>query len=50
MESINVEDLEGQDKIDLEKHLKGTVKGKEHFFNVQKYPKAYFKNYISRVC
>lgn len=44
MESINVKDLVGQDKIDLENHLKGTVAGKEdHFFNVNKFPKAYFK-------
>ena len=44
MKSIVVEDLKGQDKIDLENHLKGTVEGKEdHFFNIKKYPKAYFK-------
>ncbi len=44
MKSINVEDLEGEEKADLENHLKGTVEGKEdHFFNVEKYPKASFK-------
>jgi len=44
MKSINVQDLEGQDKADLENHLKGTVEGKEdHFFNVEKFPTAHFK-------
>ncbi|RRO17811.1 YceI family protein [Flavobacteriaceae bacterium 14752] len=44
MKSINVQDLEGKEKADLENHLKGTVEGKEdHFFNVEKYPKASFK-------
>ncbi|QTY27183.1 YceI family protein [Flavobacterium sp. CS20] len=44
MNSINVRDLEGQDKIDLENHLKGSIEGKEdHFFNVEEYPYAFFK-------
>lgn len=43
MNTINVLDLEGDDKKDLENHLKGTVEGKEnHFFNVAKYPKSQF--------
>ncbi|MFD1095184.1 YceI family protein [Salegentibacter chungangensis] len=43
MKSINVTDLEGDDKKDLEAHLKGTVEGKEgDFFNVNKYPEATF--------
>jgi len=44
MKSINVEDLEGDEKKSLEAHLMGTVEGKEgDFFNVQKYPKASFE-------
>lgn len=44
MTSIDVADLEGKGKMDLENHLKGTVEGKEnHFFNVAKYPKSSFK-------
>lgn len=44
MTSIDVADLEGDSKMDLENHLKGTVEGKEdHFFNVTKYPKSVFK-------
>jgi polyisoprenoid-binding protein YceI len=44
MTSINVKDLDGNEKEDLENHLKGTVEGKEdHFFNVQKFPKSKFK-------
>ena len=40
---IEVRDLEGEDKEWLESHLKGTAPGKEDdFFNVQKYPKAYY--------
>src|SRR5690606_13014258 len=39
MTSINVEDLEGDDKKNLEAHLMGTVEGKEgDFFNVNEYP------------
>src|SRR6056297_836800 len=41
MQSINVTDLEGKDKKDLEAHLMGTVEGKEgDFFNAKKYPEA----------
>ncbi|MDT0293057.1 YceI family protein [Mesonia ostreae] len=44
MESITVTDLEGQDKMDLEGHLKGTAEGKEdHFFNVAEHPVAKFE-------
>lgn len=43
MESITVLDLEGDEKLDLENHLKGNIEGKEdHFFNVKKYPEAVF--------
>ena len=43
MMSIEVTDLEGDDKKSLEAHLKGTVEGKEgDFFNVLKYPTANF--------
>ncbi|TBW26507.1 YceI family protein [Gramella sp. KN1008] len=44
MNSLEVTDLEGEDKADLEAHLKGTVEGKEgDFFNVPKYPEATFE-------
>ncbi|CAM3444869.1 hypothetical protein AEQU2_02362 [Aequorivita lipolytica] len=44
MNSINVEDLEGEDKANLEAHLKGTVEGKEgDFFNVKEFPTAKFE-------
>ncbi|RKS45082.1 polyisoprenoid-binding protein YceI [Gillisia mitskevichiae] len=44
MNSINVTDLEGDDKLNLEKHLKGTVEGKEgDFYNVTKYPTGTFE-------
>lgn len=44
MNSIEVTDLEGDDKMNLEKHLKGTVEGKEgDFFNVTKYPTGTFE-------
>ncbi|MFO7744359.1 MAG: YceI family protein [Psychroflexus sp.] len=44
MTSIEVLDLEGQDKKDLENHLMGYSNGKEdHFFNVTKYPEAKFE-------
>ena len=44
MNSINNEDLEGDDKASLEAHLKGTVEGKEgDFFNVKEYPTAKFE-------
>lgn len=44
MLSINVTDLEGEDKRDLEAHLMGTVEGKEgDFFNATKYPEATFE-------
>ena len=44
MKSINVQDLEGDQKESLEAHLMGTVEGKEgDFFNVQKYPEAAFE-------
>lgn len=44
MASITVEDLEGEDKANLENHLKGTSKPEaaDHFFNVAKYPQAQF--------
>ncbi|WP_062059734.1 YceI family protein [Aquimarina longa] len=44
MTSINVTDLEGDEKTHLEQHLRGESKGKEdHFFNVAKFPKAVFE-------
>lgn len=44
MESIDVTDLEGEQKGNLENHLKGTVEGKEgDFFDVTKYPQATFE-------
>jgi polyisoprenoid-binding protein YceI len=45
MNSINVQDLEGDDKIYLEGHLKGTTKPEDadHFFNVATYPTAKFE-------
>jgi len=44
MQSINITDLEGKDKKDLEAHLMGTVEGKEgDFFNATKYPEATFE-------
>jgi polyisoprenoid-binding protein YceI len=44
MSSINVTDLEGDDKADLEAHLKGTVAGKKgDFFNTTEFPKAIFE-------
>ena len=44
MQSIEVTDLEGEEKSNLEAHLMGTVEGKEgDFFNVQEYPEATFE-------
>lgn len=44
MNSIVVTDLEGEDKANLEAHLKGTVEGKEgDFFNVNEFPNASFE-------
>lgn len=44
MKSINVTDLEGEWKENLENHLMGTVEGKEDdFFNVNNFPTAEFK-------
>jgi|SRR5690606_21894905 len=44
MNSITDEDLEGEQKANLEAHLKGTVEGKEgDFFNVKEYPNAKFE-------
>ena len=44
MTTINVTDLEGDEKGSLESHLKGTVEGKEgDFFNVTEYPEAVFE-------
>lgn len=44
MVTIDVTDLEGEDKENLEAHLKGTVEGKEgDFFNILKYPEAKFE-------
>ena len=44
MNSINDEDLEGDQKANLEAHLKGTVEGKEgDFFNVKEFPTATFE-------
>lgn len=44
MNSITVEDLEGDEKTSLEQHLKGTSKPEaaDHFFNVATYPEATF--------
>jgi polyisoprenoid-binding protein YceI len=43
MTSITVLDLDGDEKSDLENHLKGNIPGKEdHFFNVKEYPEAVF--------
>ncbi len=44
MASITVSDLEGEEKTDLEAHLKGTNEGTEdHFFNVVQFPTAKFE-------
>lgn len=44
MNSINDEDLEGDQKANLEAHLKGTAEGKEgDFFNVKEFPTATFE-------
>lgn len=44
MKSIAVTDLEGEEKSNLEAHLKGTVEGQEgDFFNVNEYPEATFE-------
>lgn len=44
MNSINVQDLEGDDKANLEAHLKGTIEGKEgDFFNIKEFPTAKFE-------
>jgi len=44
MTSIGSTDLEGEQKANLDAHLKGTVEGKEgDFFNVNKYPTAKFE-------
>lgn len=44
MASIDVTDLEGDQKTNLENHLKGTVEGKEgDFFNINEYPDARFE-------
>lgn len=44
MKSIKVTDLDGDQKSDLEAHLKGTVEGKEgDFFNVTEFPEAQFE-------
>ncbi len=44
MNSIEVHDLEGDDRANLEAHLKGTAEGKEgDFFDATKYPKAKFE-------
>ncbi|AFL79879.1 hypothetical protein Aeqsu_0365 [Aequorivita sublithincola DSM 14238] len=44
MNTINDEDLEGEDKANLEAHLKGTVEGKEgDFFHVKEFPTAKFE-------
>ncbi len=44
MNSITVEDIDGEDRASLEGHLKGTAKpeANDHFFNVSKYPVATF--------
>lgn len=45
MNSITVTDLEGDDKMKLETHLKGTgeKESEDHFFNVTKFPTGNFK-------
>ena len=44
MASITVTDLEGDEKVNLENHLKGTVAGKEgDFFNINEFPEARFE-------
>ncbi len=44
MNSVDVQDLEGEQKANLEAHLKGTVEGKEgDFFNVKEFPSAKFE-------
>ena len=44
MTSIEVTDLEGDEKTSLEGHLKGEGEGKEdHFFNVAEHPNAKFE-------
>ena len=44
MNSISDDDLEGEQKTNLEAHLKGTVEGKEgDFFNVKEFPTAKFE-------
>lgn len=44
MASITVTDLEGDEKTNLEAHLKGTVEGKEgDFFNINEFPEATFE-------
>jgi len=44
MKSIEVTDLEGDEKSNLEAHLKGTVEGKEgDFFNITEFPEATFE-------
>jgi polyisoprenoid-binding protein YceI len=43
MTNLRVNDLQGEQKANLEGHLKGTVAGKENdFFNVQQFPAAKF--------
>jgi len=43
MSTITVTDLEGEQKANLEAHLKGTVEDKEgDFFNINKYPTGNF--------
>lgn len=44
MNSITVTDITGDDKADLEAHLKGTeADGADHFFNVTKFPNGKFE-------
>ncbi|KIX19902.1 hypothetical protein SY27_15330 [Flavobacterium sp. 316] len=45
MNSITVTDLEGDDKLNLETHLKGTgdKEAEDHFFNTAKFPTSTFK-------
>lgn len=45
MNSITVTDLEGEEKMNLETHLKGTgdKESEDHFFNVVKHPTGNFK-------
>lgn len=44
MNSITVTDIEGEDKLHLENHLKGLEKeGEDHFFNVNKFPTSSFE-------